>query len=306
MNRRQFLTVGGQVLLGGVVVSALAPLYATQIEPRWLDVVRTTLVIPHLPPALNGLTVVQLSDIHLGPNLTPPLRRAITLVNAQVPDLVVLTGDFVTAEAHYSREVADTLADLQVLNSQSASRGNVYAVLGNHDIWTDADVVARNLESVGIVVLRNARMPVEINGHRLWMLGIEDMGYTGSPGQFPAFQNYWASRLEVFLALVDDLPEDEVRLLLVHNPDFTAMLPAGNSTQNRVHLALSGHTHGGQLRLPILGPLFIPSCFGQKFSGGVVRGRATQVYVSRGIGTTGLRLRFNARPEISVLRLAMA
>ncbi len=296
------------MLLSSVVVSALAPLYATQIEPRWLDVVRMTLSIPYLPPALDGLTVVQLSDIHWGPNLKPPLQRAIALANAQDPDLVVLTGDFVTAEAHYSREVADVLADLRALSSQSGSTGrsNVYAVLGNHDIWTDADVVARNLESVGIVVLRNAREPVKINGHRLWMLGIEDMGYTGSPGQFSAFQRYWEPRLEAFSALVADLPEDEPRLLLVHNPDFTEMLPDGDLTESYVHLALSGHTHGGQLRLPILGPLFIPSCFGQKFIGGLVRGRATQVYVSRGIGTTGLRLRFNARPEVSVLRLVTA
>lgn len=302
------MRIGGQVLLSGVVVSALAPLYATQIEPRWLDVVRVTLSIPYLPPALDGLTVVQLSDIHLGPNLKPPLQRAVALANAQAPDLVVLTGDFVTAEAHYSCEVADVLADLRALSGQSGSTGrsNVYAVLGNHDIWTDADVVVRNLESVGIVVLRNAREPVKINGHRLWMLGIEDMGYTGSPGQFSAFQRYWEPRLEAFSALVADLPEDEPRLLLVHNPDFTEMLPDGDLTESYVHLALSGHTHGGQLRLPILGPLFVPSCFGQKFIGGLVQGRATQVYVSRGIGTTGLRLRFNARPEVSVLRLVTA
>jgi uncharacterized protein len=299
MNRRQFLTVGGQLLLGGVLVSALPPLYATQVEPRWLDVVQTTLAIPALSPALEGLTVVQLSDIHLGPHLKPPLQRAIALANAQAPDLVVLTGDFVTAEARYSREVADMLAHLR-------ARYKVYAVLGNHDIWTDADVVARNLESVGIVVLRNAREPIEVKGTRLWVLGIEDMGYTGNPGQFSAFQSYWEPRARVLSTLVKDLPTDELRLLLVHNPDFTEMLPDQGIAATSVHLALSGHTHGGQLRLPILGPLFIPSCFGPRFIGGLVQGKSTQVYVSRGIGTTGLRLRFNARPEVSVLRLIAA
>ncbi|MCD4738047.1 MAG: metallophosphoesterase [Anaerolineae bacterium] len=293
ISRRRFL----RMLAGGALFSVLTPFYATRLEPGWLDLVRLTVTLPSLPPALASLTIAQLSDIHLGASVELELlRRAVALVNAAAPDLVVLTGDFVTGEARHSREVAVALAVLK-------SRYGSYAVLGNHDIWTDADFIAAQLEQVGITVLRDARTRLKIDGAPLWLLGIEDRGYTsisrwGGSGDFTTFRRRWQSAHVALRDLLSDIPLSEPRVLLVHNPDFTEMLPPA-----RVDLALCGHTHGGQVRIPLLGALLVPSCFGQKFVGGLVRGTHTQVYVSRGVGMISPAVRFNCRPEVTVLRV---
>ncbi len=293
ISRRRFL----KGLLGGALAVSLPPLYATQVEPEWLAVIHTSITLPNLPPAWDGLTLVQLSDIHLGSGIElDTTRRAVALANAAAPDLVVLTGDFVTGDARHSREVDAALAELR-------SHYGSYAVLGNHDVWTDAAVVAANLEDAGISVLRDRRVALEHDGARLWLLGIEDRGYTamsspGGSGDCVAFRAAWASARDSLAGLLDDIPPDEPRLLLVHNPDFTEMLPEG-----RVDLALCGHTHGGQVQLPLVGAPFVPSCFGQKFVEGWVQGVTTRVYVNRGLGTTGPAVRFNCRPEITVLRV---
>lgn len=293
ISRRRFL----KGLLGGALAVSLPPLYATQVEPEWLAVLHTSITLPNLPPAWDGLTLVQLSDIHLGSGIElDTVRRAVALANVAAPDLVVLTGDFVTGEARHSREVATALAELR-------SRYGSYAVLGNHDIWTDAAVVAANLEDAGISVLRDRRVALECDGARLWLLGIEDRGYTamsgpGGSGDWVAFQAAWTPARDSLAGLLGDISPDEPRLLLVHNPDFTEMLPEG-----RVDLALCGHTHGGQVQLPLVGAPFVPSCFGQKFVEGWVQGATTQVYVNRGLGTIGPALRFNCRPEVTVLRV---
>ena len=293
ISRRRFL----KGLLGGALAVSLPPLYAAHVEPEWLAVLHTSITLPSLPPAWDGLTLVQLSDIHLGSGIElDTARRAVSLANAAAPDLVVLTGDFVTGEARHSREVAAALAELR-------SRYGSYAVLGNHDIWTDAAVIAANLEDAGISVLRDRRVALEHDGARLWLLGIEDTGSTAfsSPrgrGDCAAFRAAWAPACDSLAGLLGDISPDEPRLLLVHNPDFTEMLPEG-----RVDLALCGHTHGGQVQLPLVGAPFVPSCFGQKFVEGWVQGATTQVYVNRGLGTTGLALRFNCRPEVTVLRI---
>ncbi len=294
LSRRRFL----KGLLGGALAVSLPPLYATHVEPEWLAVLHTSITLPNLPPAWDGLTLVQLSDIHLGSGIElDTVRRAVALANAAAPDLVVLTGDFVTGDARHSREVAVALAELR-------SRYGSYAVLGNHDIWTDAAVIASNLEDAGISVLRDRRVALEHDGARLWLLGIEDTGYTamsgpGGSGDCSAFRAAWAPARDSLAGLLGDIPPDEPRLLLVHNPDFTEMLPEG-----RVDLALCGHTHGGQVQLPLVGAPFVPSCWGQKFVEGWVPGATTQVYVNRGLGTTGPVLRFNCRPEVTVLRVA--
>ena len=293
LSRRRFL----KGLLGGALAVSLPPLYATQVEPEWLAVLHTSITLLNLPPAWDGLTLVQLSDVHLGSGIElDTVRRAVALANAAAPDLVVLTGDFVTGDARHSREVAAALAELR------SSYGS-YAILGNHDIWADADEVAANLEDEGIFVLRDQRVALERDGAHLWLLGIEDTGYTafsspGSRGDRAAFQAAWAPASDSLAGLLGDIPPDEPRLLLVHNPDFTEMLPEG-----RVDLALCGHTHGGQVQLPLVGAPFVPSCWGQKFIEGWVQGATTPVYVNRGLGTTGLALRFNCRPEVTVLRV---
>jgi predicted MPP superfamily phosphohydrolase len=242
---------------------------------------------------LDGLTLVQLSDLHVGPFVDAGVvRNVVRMTNDLAPDVVVLTGDFVYRSAQYSPACARELRSLR-------ARHGVYAVLGNHDVWTDANEVAGNLTDAGVTVLRNQRTAVEAGGARLWLLGLDDAGYTGRIGDsFRPFRLRWQPAAQALERLLDGLPETEPRVLLVHNPDFTEMMPAG-----QIDLTLCGHTHGGQVRLPLIGAPVMPSCFGQKYARGLVRNANTLVYVNRGIGMTALPVRFNCRPEITVLRL---
>ncbi|MBU2610002.1 MAG: metallophosphoesterase [Chloroflexi bacterium] len=294
LSRRQFLKLGCGALLGGAAVCALGPLYATQVEPGWIQVTRLDIPLPGLPEPLDGFAIAQLSDLHLGPYVSvEDVRRSVEIANDLGADLIVLTGDFVYGSAGYSVACARELASLQ-------ARYGVYAVLGNHDNWTDADQVAGNLAGAGIVVLRNERRPLDVNGTRLWLVGIEDTGYVGFFGDFGDFRAMWQEAGDALATLLEGIPADEPRLLLVHNPDFTEMLPEG-----RIDLVLSGHTHGGQVRLPFVGAPVVPSCFGQKYASGLVQGPGRLVYVNRGIGTIGLPVRFNCRPEVTLLQLRM-
>jgi predicted MPP superfamily phosphohydrolase len=244
-----------------------------------------------MPDSSSPLTITQLSDLHLGPYVSAEqVRRSVEMANATGADLVVLTGDFVHDLAGESVACAQELAALH-------ARHGIYAVLGNHDIWTDADQVATNLSSVGIRVLRNEGLALRFGDTDLWLLGIEDTGYTS--GSFSDFAVAWQQAAENLSQILEAVPAGSPCLLLVHNPDFTEMVPEG-----RIDLALCGHTHGGQVRLPFLGALLVPSVFGQKYASGLVVGPRTTVYINRGIGLIPPPRRINCRPEITVFRLS--
>lgn len=293
LTRRRFLALGGVALLGACGLLVGLPFYATQVEPEWLEVHTVDVFLPEFSPLHEGLTLVQLTDLHLGPDVAASyLQRVVEQVNAQSPDLIVLTGDFVSQSASYSRAAAEILADLR------APYG-VFAVLGNHDVWVGADEVAAQLTEVGITVLRNDRVQLFPRGDPLWLVGIEDAGALDcdAAGLEPG---PWSEQQAAVTRLLADIPPAEARILLVHTPDFVALLPPG-----RLDLVLSGHTHGGQVRLPLVGAPIVPSCEGQKYAGGWVPG-SPPVYVSRGIGLIAPAVRFNCRPELPVLRLRRA
>jgi predicted MPP superfamily phosphohydrolase len=297
LSRRAFLKLACGALLSATSTCVLGPLYVTQLEPRWIEVTRVDVTLPGLPGQLHGFTVAHLSDFHLGEYVgIEHVRRAVEMTNRLAPDLIVLTGDFVYGSATYSAACAEALESLE------ATLG-VHAVLGNHDVWTDADQVAANLIARGISLLRNEARVLDLGSTRLWLLGLEDTGYTAGflGGCWGEFQALWQETRDALAAMLEAIPPDEPRLLLVHNPDFTEMLPDA-----RIDLALSGHTHGGQVRLPLVGALVVPSCFGQKYSGGLAQAPNTPVYVSRGIGLIAPPLRFNCRPEITLLRFQRA
>lgn len=281
-------------MLGGAAAVGLSALggagYAALVEPHWLTLERVDVPLANLPARLDGFTIAQLSDLHRGPTVPQEdVAQAVNVTLRQEADLIVLTGDYVYGSARHSAACARELVSLQ------APHG-VYAVLGNHDIWTDADQVADNLARAGIVVLRDERQALEVGNSRFWLLGIEDTGYTG--GFFSDFRAMWQRARQALATLLEGIPADEPRLLLVHNPDFAEMLPEG-----RIDLALCGHTHGGQVRLPLIGAPMIPSCFGQKYAGGLVQGPSTLVYVNRGVGLIAPAVRFNCRPEVTLLTL---
>lgn len=293
MTRRALMRVGCGGMLAALSATALGPAYAVMVEPTWLDVTRPAIWLPGLPPAFDGLTIAHLSDMHVVTRTDADLtRRATDVVDRLRPDLVVLTGDFVTYDAGHIALCAEALAPL-------AARYGCYAVLGNHDVWTDARRVAAGLGEAGITVLRGVAAPLDLDGARLWLAGIDDVGRSNRPGErCDAFEGLWEGLLSHGVAMLDALPLDEARILLVHNPDVNEVLGA-----RRVDLALSGHTHGGQVRLPLLGAPLLPSCYGAKYAEGLVMAPRWPVYVNRGLGTVSPPVRLNCRPEVTLLTL---
>ena len=272
------------------LLAALAA-YIFVIEPSHPVVRRVDVPIPGLPQALDGFKIGQISDLHRGP-MMPRFRveRAVALMAAEMPDLVALTGDFVSYRSGYATEYLEILAPLQ-------PRMGSFACTGNHEHWTDPDTVTTALQAAGVTVLRNQHQLVTAGGTQLCVIGIDDIGASGHSSHHanPA----------------DDLPtalagspySGVVRLLLVHNPDFVMGPVFARETARRpIHLVLSGHTHGGQVRLPLVGAPHLPSRYGQLFSGGLVQVAGTQVHVSRGAGSSQ-PVRFNCPPEVNVLTL---
>ncbi|MHB1295613.1 MAG: metallophosphoesterase [Anaerolineae bacterium] len=297
MTRRHFLLSGpvafGAAVLGAAAAGSGGALYITQVEPEWVEETHVDVPIANLPPALEGLRIALLGDIHLGPYVEAAyVQNAASRVGALSPDLVVLCGDFVSESAAEADACAQALLPLQ-------SRYGVYAILGNHDIWTDPDYIQRTLNGVGIHVLRDEARQIAIGNSRLWLLGIDDSGYSGFTGSNPErMKPYWQPRVGAVQRLLASLPTEDPRILLIHNPDLNEWL-AGE----RLDLALSGHTHGGQVRLPWIGAPLTPSCYGQKYVSGLVQGPACPVYVNRGLGMKAPPVRFNCRPEITLLTL---
>ena len=242
------------------------------MEAKWLGVNRVTLTIPNLPTAFKGKTLAFLSDLHHGPYV--PLsyvRHAVEMTNALKPDLIALGGDYPHRSVKY---IAPCVSELGRLHAPLG----VYAVLGNHDHYYGGQPHASAaLRAVGIPELTNCGLWIEADGARLWLCGVDD---------------FWRGRQNLPAALGGTTTRDAV-ILLSHNPDYVERIH-----DPRVGLVLSGHTHGGQVDIPIYGPPIVPSLYGQKYAHGLARGPVTQVFVSRGIGTISPPVRILCKPEI--------
>jgi predicted MPP superfamily phosphohydrolase len=275
LSRRAFLGTMA-TLTGGIGGIG----YSFFVEPTWLKVESVQVPLPHLPRAFEGLTLVQLSDMHFGPDVDPAhIRQAVTVTLGLRPDVVVLTGDYVSTLSGGEDELI-----VQELGRLSAPEG-VWAVLGNHDHYTDCDIVEAALTRAGIRVLRNANGALHRAGSQLWLAGVDDV----SVGEH-----------NLFLALYN-IPRQAPVILLAHEPDF-----ADRAAQDpRVGLQLSGHSHGGQVRLPFYGPVDLPR-LGRKYPEGLRRIGNLWLYTNRGLGTSVLPVRFNCRPEITLLTLTAA
>jgi predicted MPP superfamily phosphohydrolase len=278
--RRRFLRglVGAGLALAATGAGGLA--YAAAVEPGWLDLERVTVALPGLPRAWEGVRIVQLSDLHWGPYTGQrEVRAAVQRANALEPHLVAVTGDFVLASASYAapcaRELAALLAPL-----------GVFATLGNHDYWTDAAEVAAQLRGAGIRLLQNEAEPLVVGGARLWLAGLDDV---------------WEGHHDLDAALAG-VPQDEPALLLVHEPDVADQAA---QSRHRLALQLSGHSHGGQVNLPLLGRPVLPR-FGRRYPVGLqaVPGASLQVYTNRGVGVVAPPVRLGCRPELTELTLA--
>jgi len=279
LSRRDFLKLGGIAAVG-------LPLYAGEVSRHELSVQRITVRLRQLPQAFRGFTIAQISDFHYAEYTEAFfIRRVVERVNQLAPDMVALTGDFITNgfwsakdTIRFAGECAEILSHIQ-----SPLR---YAVLGNHDCavkpYTAAVIDA--LESHGIPVLRNRSVPLERGGGRVWLAGTGDalIGDFGLQQALPAPAHR----------------DGESVILLAHEPDVLPLVATHN-----VDLMLSGHTHGGQVRFPFLPAMFLPE-LGQHYVEGLYRLGPTQLYVNRGVGTVNLPFRFNCPPEITLITLA--
>jgi predicted MPP superfamily phosphohydrolase len=277
-TRRYFL----RLLLGSTATVGLSALggagYATLVEPYWLALRQVDIPIPDLPAELNGYTIAQLSDLHRGPDITQQtISRAVELVMCEDPALVALTGDYGSVSAAYAASCAEALSPL-------ASFGKAIACLGNHDHWTNADVVAQSLSNVGITVLRNTAQQI---ADRLWVAAVDDV---------------WEEHADLDKAL-SAIPASAIVVLLAHEPDYADEVAAAND--DRIRLQLSGHSHGGQVNLPFIGPPVRPY-LAQKYHTGRYRLGHMWLYVNRGVGLIRPAVRLNCRPEVTTLTLRSA
>ena len=279
ISRRRFFQ-----LSGGAVAALGADAFL--IQPNIPRVVRQEIALKRWPSRMDGFTVALLSDFHYDPVFSVhPIRSCIATVNALHPDLIALTGDFVTApeigELSEGAAAAEPCADL--LSQLKAPHG-LWAVLGNHDLSSDAERVSHALTSKGIPILTNRVVPIEKDGGRFWLSGIDDV-MDGAPNLDSALRGISAN---------------EATVLLAHEPDY-----ADNVAGYPVDLQLSGHTHGGQVRLPFVPPLFMPD-WGKKYVLGLYQIQNLTLYTTAGIGTVRLAVRFNCPPEITLITVRKA
>jgi predicted MPP superfamily phosphohydrolase len=272
MRRAALVAVALAVAVGG---------WGVLVEPDRLVVRETRLALPDWPPALDGLRIAALSDLHVGsPHVgLAKLRRVVAAVDAARPELVVLLGDYVIRDVLGGRfvppeETARVLAELH-------PPLGVFAVLGNHDRWFDGGRVRAAFEAAGIAVLEDDVRDLRRNGAPLALVGLSDL-WTRPPDVAGTVAR-----------VADGLPI----IAMTHNPDVFPALPA------RVSLLLAGHTHGGQVVLPLLGRPLVPSRYGQRYALGHVVESGRHLFVTTGIGTSLVPIRLGVPPEIAVVTL---
>lgn len=276
-TRRTFLKFSA--LLGGAAAGAVAG-DALAIEPHGFRVTRREIPLADLGAGWDGATIAQISDVHVGPwSDFDDARRIVEMTNDLRPDVVALTGDYVSKAAAITPALVEVFRDLRAEEK--------YAVLGNHDYWADAPRVVLSLESAGITLLTNRHVLLHRGGDRLCLAGVNDVWSVDPPPDAAA--------------ALEGVPEDVPRIVLCHNPDYAEFLPPGV----RIDLMLCGHTHGGQVRLPLLGPLILPIRF-RRYAEGLVPGPRCRVFVSRGLGMVQIPVRFNCPPELPLLTLRRA
>jgi predicted MPP superfamily phosphohydrolase len=276
MNRKDVL----QWLAAGAGFAAGAALtYRLMTERSRLTVTRATFGIRNLPPDLEGLRVGHLTDLHVGPG-TPAefVREAISMANRLQPHVVLMTGDFVDYRA------SDLPACAEALSRLRAPLG-AYGVLGNHDHAVGADEVEQALTHARVRVLRNSNAPLGNGPRHLWIAGLDDTtGYRGD-----------------FCGALAGIPPGDPIILLSHVPD---VLP--KAADEQIDLILAGHTHGGQVVLPLIGAPHAPVRLGGAFISGSRRINHSRVHTSRGVGTSVLPVRFRCPPEIGLFTLRAA
>jgi predicted MPP superfamily phosphohydrolase len=276
VTRRKFLQIASGLGVSVGIPSAAELGYATRIEPLRVVTEECQIRIPKLPTSFEGYRIALFSDIHLYP-FTPlkVVRDAVRLANAFQPDLVILPGDFVWRSLEAAFDLAPVLSQLNPAHG-------TFAVLGNHDHGKGPDIIAKALNQAGVRVLRNEGITIQRGRDAIYLAGI-DSAWGGTPLPMAAFEK---RRGEL------------TSIVAVHEPDYIRTLVPGFP----VDLQLSGHSHGGQVRLPLIGPLILPP-MGEIYNMGLYRVGSAQLYTTRGIGTIHVNARFNCLPEVTAITL---
>ncbi len=282
-----------------MLFSILCAAYGYFIEPNRLVVTDEELRIKGWNPALDGLRIAMISDIHGGSNgaSAENIRRVVETTNAQDPDVIVLLGDYIS-QGHTRqpiterplrmpmREVADNLAGLK-------AKYGVFAVLGNHDGWYNDQEIAAELTRVGYRVLQNEIAVIRQNGTALRLLGLKDHLKLAS----------WDSFDATVRSVVAANPKEGQIVVLEHSPDILFVLNYHKNLNPDLKLMLAGHTHGGQIWLPVLGAPLVPSSVGQRYTRGHIKEEGIDMFVTSGVGTSILPFRFMVPPEVAVVTI---
>lgn len=263
------------MLLGGAAACAADGFW---IEPNRLTISRHDIRLPHLPPGLDGLRIGVMADFHHRPGLSETVvAKAVAVVAREDLDLVMLPGDFINSSGRVLAPLLEQLSGL-------TARHGVFASMGNHDGWhAGRDLLRRSFERAGIAFLINSNSQLTIRGERLAVAGTDFV---------------WHGRPDPAVTLRGIRPEAAV-IALVHEPDYFDTMAA----RRRIDLQLSGHTHGGQCRIPLIPYTPKKVRYGRKYVQGSFANGDSRLFVTRGVGTTGLRVRFACPPELAILTL---
>lgn len=274
--RRSLMLAAGLMM---PVVGMMASAYAIGIEPRRVDFNKRNMLLPRLKPGFDGYRIIQISDIHFDSWIAAKttLPQIVERINALEPDLIVITGDYVSTVPHDEdvEHLRKNFANLQ-------AKDGVLAIMGNHDHWHDVEKLRHMLRDAGVIELRNEVFKIQRGEDVLHIAGVEDH----------------LQGLSDIDLVTEELTGEECAVLLAHEPDVADI----SAATGRFDLQLSGHSHGGQIYFPFKGAMWLPAQ-GQKYPNGHYQLGQMQLYTNRGLGTTLLPIRFNCPPEVSIFTL---
>lgn len=287
ISRRNFL-YGGILAVSAVAITGCVSGIVTR---KNVQISHKTIELPNLPPQFKGLTITLASDIHSSPYMTlDDMKEIAKLINELKSDVILLPGDFVTT---HKNELPPVIEALSVLHAPMG----VFASTGNHEFYVDADLVSEGIESIGIRMMRNENFTLEKGGEKLYLLGIDD---NNDNDIITYTEGKSAPHIE---ALFKGVPDHAATILMCHKP-----YRFDEFSKTHIGLMLSGHTHGGQIVFGKIGGTVLSlSSMASKYVEGhyeIISGtKRTQMYVSRGLGTVALPIRFNCPPEITQITL---
>lgn len=280
VSRRDFLKVVKTVIFDMFLVGIGGSIYSTLLEPLWFDIVELPISLSRLPRAFSGFRVLQISDIHAGEQFMPGhLGEIVQKILELKPDIVLITGDFVCSSSAMTDEILGTTEDLLAQISVSIP---TFVVMGNHDYWWDVARVREMLQRANVKELANDFFTIQKDDASLHICGVDD----------------FYERKSELGPILANLPEEGCAILMAHEPDFADK----SSVTGRFDLQVSGHSHGGQVVLPFIGPLVLPN-YGRKYPSGSYTVGNMHQYTNRGLGMVFPYVRFLCRPEITVFTL---